>query len=595
MNKKTVNKKPVNKKPVNKENMQKKKFITEERLGRIVPAVLSSLALALVVFVVAPLDIFGSNYDQLDFSFKNFAFFLILGAILTVLLFGSLMFFLPRKAYRCIFAFTLATAALFIVQQNFLNFGMNSLPGDKMAGEVPEVWQIILDLAIWIIVYAGAFFLAIRVNVKGDKGDIVKTVSFIVAFALLASQITSPIFIVINSNSKFETNILKGSGKKEDTIINTERGFNDLASKNNVYYFCIDRFDEEFAEKAYASDKDIFSELTGFTWYKDNVSNYGHTFPAVANMLTQKKYDASEKRAEYLDNAYKGGDTPLDKLNENGYAVNLYTIKYYAFTDAGNLPQYVGNLAKATDESDDKISFALSAQLAGFSLYRAAPLILKQIFDTGSTSDVNGIVNKKGDDGCDEWVGTNGQAERLAGNAFTVGEDEKKFAFIHYDGMHDVLQVSSPYIPSILSRNIGVVNSFIAALKENGLYKDATIIITGDHSRPFSDISSVSDARRTALFVKTAGSDEGFAVSEAPTSHEDIWATIFRSEGVDYDGDGVAVDMLSENQNRERIYTWHTYSTGSLDEYVYKINGKASNIANWKEIEHTHLNKFLMS
>lgn len=581
--------------------MQKKKFITEERLGRIVPALLSSLTLALVVFVVAPLDIFGSNYAELDFSLKNFAFFLILGAILTVLLFGLLMFLLPRKAYRCVFAFTLATAALFIIQQNFLNFGMNSLPGDKLPGEIPSAGEIIIDLLVWIVVYGGAFFLAIWVNIKGDKGDVIKTVSFIVSFALLASQITSPIFIVINSNSKFETNILKGSGKKEKTIINTERGFNEIAQKNNVFYFCIDRFDEEYAEKAYASDRGIFSELTGFTWYRDNVSNYGHTFPAVANMLTQKKYNADLKRAEFLDKVYKGGDTPLDKLNENGYAVNIYTVKYYAFTDARHLPQYVGNLAKATDESNERISFALSAQLAGFSLYRAAPLVFKQFFDTGSTSDVNGIVNKKGDDGYEEWIGTNSQAETLAKNAITVGDAEKKFAFIHYDGMHDVLQPSNPFITSILSRNIGVVNSFIKALKENGLYKDSTIIITGDHSRPVSDISGVLDGsgkgqpRRTALFVKAAGSDEGFAVSEAPTSHEDIWATIFRSENIGYEGSGVAVNLLSEGQSRERIYTWHTYATGSLDEYVYKINGKASVIGNWEEIGHIHLNKFLMS
>ena len=586
---------------MNKENMQKKKFITEERLGRIVPALLSSLTLALVVFVVAPLDIFGSNYAELDFSLKNFAFFLILGAVLTVLLFGSLMFFLPRKAYRCIFAFTLATAALFIIQQNFLNFGMNSLPGDKLPGEIPSAGEIIIDLLVWIVVYGGAFFLAIWVNIKGDKGDVIKTVSFIVSFALLASQITSPIFIVINSNSKFETNILKGSGKKEKTTINTERGFNELAQKNNVFYFCIDRFDEEYAEKAYASDRGIFSELTGFTWYRDNVSNYGHTFPAVANMLTQKKYNADLKRAEFLDKVYKGGDTPLDKLNENGYAVNIYTVKYYAFTDARHLPQYVGNLAKATDESNERISFALSAQLAGFSLYRAAPLVFKQFFDTGSTSDVNGIVNKKGDDGYEEWIGTNSQAETLAKNAITVGDSEKKFAFIHYDGMHDVLQPSSLFIPSILSRNIGVVNSFIKALKENGLYKDSTIIITGDHSRPVNDISGVLDGsgkgqpRRTALFVKAAGSDEGFAVSEAPTSHEDIWATIFRSENIGYEGSGVAVNLLSEGQSRERTYVWHTYGTVPLKEYVYKINGKASVIENWKQLSEYSFNRSLMS
>ncbi len=575
---------------------QKKKFITEERLGRLAPAIMSSLALALVVFVVAPLDIYGSNYAELDFTVANFAFFLILGAILTVLLFGGLMFLLPRKAYRFVFAFTAATAALFILQQNFFNFGMNSLPGDKMAGEVPETWQIVLDLAMWIIVYGGAFFLAFWVNEKGDKGDIIKTTSLVVSFAMLASQVAGTVFVIVNSNSKNEANILQGSGKRERMLINTERGFNELASKNNVYVFCIDRFDEEYAEKAYNSDNEIFSEFQGFTWYRDHVSNYGHTFPAIANMLTEKKYDIREKRAEFLDKAYEGNDIPLDTLHEKNYDVNIYTVKYYAFTNAEHLPSYVKNVSRSTDATDGNISFGLSAQLAGFSLYRAAPLVLKQIFDSGSTSDVNSIVNKVGADGYDEWVGTNGQAERLAENSFKVGESEKQFAFIHYDGMHDVLQLSNPFINSILTRNVGVVNSFIKALKDNGLYENATIIVTGDHSRPVNDLTEVNGSRRTAFFFKPSGKSEGFEISEAPTSHADLWATIFASEGIEgYEGKGVPVNTLDENSSRERIYTWHTYATGSLHEYVYDINGKASDFENWHEISHEYLSKFLMS
>lgn len=570
-------------------------FITADRLKRILPAVLSSLALALVVFVVAPLDIYGSNYEELDFTFANFMPFLALGAVLTVLLFSALMFFLPEKAYRFVLAFVLSTAALFIIQQNFLNFGMNSLPGDRLPGEVPSFWLMLLDLAIWLIVYGGAFFLAARVNIKGDKGDIVKTGSLVVAFTLLVTQITSPIFIIANSNSKYDSNILLKSGKKEKSTVITERGFNELASKKNVYYFCIDRFDEEYAEKAYNTKKEIFSELNGFTWYQDNVSIYGHTFPAIANMLTGKKYDINSKRAEYLNSAYKGGDIPLDTIHDSGYAVNIYTVKYYAFTSADHLPDYVGNLSTATDETDGTPSFELSANMAAFSLYRAAPIILKQIFDSGSTSDVNGIVTKKGDDCYGEWIGTNDQAERLSEKEITVGESDCKFTFIHFDGMHNVLQESNPYLTSLLSRNMSVVNAFLKSLKQNGLYKDATIIITGDHSSPINDLTGVKEPRRTALFVKPAGEDGDFKTSVAQTSHADIWATIFASEGIDYNGDGKAVFDIAEDEQRERTFTWHTYVTASLDEYVYSINGKAANFGNWKETSHRHLDKFLMS
>lgn len=563
---------------------KKNNFITAERLKRLIPAVLSSLALALAVFVVAPLDIYGSNYEELDFTFANFMPFLALGAVLTVLLFSTLMFLLPKKAYRFVFAFVLSTAALFIIQQNFLNFGMNSLPGDRLPEEVPSVWLMILDLAIWLVVYGGAFYLAARVNIKGDKGEIVKTASLVVAFTLLVTQITSPIFIVVNSNSKYGSDILSKSGKAERSAIITEKGFNELASAKNVYYFCIDRFDEDYAEKAYAAGESIFSELDGFTWYKDNVSVYGHTFPSVANMLTGAKYDINTKRAEYLDNAYKGENIPLNTLDDNGYAVKLYTVKYYAFTSAEHLPPYLENLSTATDETDGTPSFALSANLAGFSLYRAAPVILKQIFASGSTSDINGIVTKKGEDGYGEWIGTNKQAERLAEKAITVGENEKQFAFIHFDGMHDVLQPSNPGLTSLLNRNMGVVNAFLKSLKQNGLYKDATIIITGDHSRPFSDLTDVKHPRRTALFVKPAGKDDGFDTSSSETSHADIWATIFASEGVEYSGDGEPVFDIAEDEQRERTFVWHTYPPASLVEYTYKINGKAANFKSWKEV-----------
>ncbi len=574
---------------------KKNNFITADRLKRLIPAVLSSLALALAVFVVAPLDIYGSNYEQLDFTFANFMPFLALGAVLTVLLFSALMFLLPKKAYRFVFAFVLSTAALFIIQQNFLNFGMNSLPGDRLPGELPSVGLMILDLAIWLIVYGGAFYLAARVNIKGDNGEIIKTISLVVAFTLIVTQTVSPIFIIVNSNSRYGSNILSGSGKAERSTITTERGFCELASAKNVYYFCIDRFDEDYAEKAYNAGKDVFSELDGFTWYRDNVSVYGHTFPAVANMLTGAKFDIYSKRAEYLDNAYKGDDIPLNTLDKNGYAVNIYTMKYYSFTNAEHLPEYIGNLSKATDETDDEPSFALSANMAAFSLYRAAPVILKQIFDSGSTSDVNGNVTKKGEDGYGEWIGTNKQAERLAKKEITVGGNERQFSFIHFDGMHDVLQLSNPYIPSILNRNMSVVNAFLKSLKENGLYKDATIIITGDHSRPFNDLTGVGESRRTALFVKPAGEDEGFKISSAETSHTDIWATIFASEGIEYDGEGKPVFEIAEDETRERTFIWHTYLTASLDEYTYKISGKAANFKNWKESGRRHADKFLMS
>ena len=122
----------------------------------------------------------------------------------------------------------------------------------------------------------------------------------------------------------------------------TLKNYTDIAENNNIFYFCVDRFDEQYAEDAYSEDKSVFDDLDGFTWYQDNTANYGHTFPGVANMLTNREYTAESARAEYLDSAYQGG-IPLDILDENGYTVNLYTQAYYAFTEAQKLPSYIAN------------------------------------------------------------------------------------------------------------------------------------------------------------------------------------------------------------------------------------------------------------
>ena len=64
------------------EQKQRGKFFDAKRKSRILPSVLTGLALALIVFIAAPIDIFANNLEEFAFSFSDFGILSVLFAVL---------------------------------------------------------------------------------------------------------------------------------------------------------------------------------------------------------------------------------------------------------------------------------------------------------------------------------------------------------------------------------------------------------------------------------------------------------------------------------------------------------------------------------
>lgn len=574
------------------------KFFSAERKSRALLSALVALSLSLILFIVAPLDIFGNNLEEFNFSFSDFALILSLLAVANAVLVFCLLFFIPRKGYRVTLAILIATGLLLVIQQNFLNFNMTSLPGDNIASELP-VWQIVVDGIIWLGGYALAVYLVKR---KDDKGRI-KFTAVILAVMLFAMEFVSAFTVVISSPALF-TDKMDRMGDGFEVL--TVKNYTDIAANNNVFYFVVDRFDEEYAEDAYTEDKSVFNDLDGFTWYQDHTANYGHTFPGVANMLTNRVYTAEFSREEYLNEAYKG-DIPLKTLSEKGYTVNLYTQPYYACTEAQNLPAYVSNKGKVVSVKTAKKSL-LSFKMAYYSLYRGLPLIFKKFLTVGSTAEMNSltIFNGEIDGGIYEGYDSDTREAYRAinGKEITTADSKKQFSFIHFEGCHDTEYDETwgksgrrDVIVSV-KNSFAIIKKYIAAMKEKGVYANATIIITGDHSFAHNDFKNILEPRLTALFVKKSGDTGAFKTSKAQTAHNDIWATIFDSEHIDKSGLGegyrTSVFDIDENVKRTRTMIWHTFAL-DCDEYYWEINGSGADFSNWIETDHKHYQKFVMN
>ncbi|MDE7453931.1 MAG: hypothetical protein K2N22_05945 [Clostridia bacterium] len=559
---------------------------------RILPVILVSVLTPLILFVAIPFEVYANNMDELLFSLSAFFPYCVLFGFLLAAGVACALLFLPEKIYRICYALILALSFLFFMQGTFLNFGANSLAGDNLGTNSVHIGLKILDLFIWIAVLGVAVALAI---IKDKKG-IFAIVAVILAIVVVATQIITPMASTVKHPDVFlskQEQLEKDDGDYKNEVLSCQN-LTSVSSERNIFYFCIDKFDEYFAEVANDKAYKLYDNLDGFTWFQDNISLYGHTFPAVAHMLTENEYDIGQSRAPYLDNVYKENRT-LNVLAENGYSINLYTVPYYAYNKANALPDNIENISEAklfkTTHPMELVGYMIK-----LSVYRCLPHFLKDSIYGVKTNDFNLCVTSVGKNGYAGYLTDNATVYKQVSDAAFTTREGKNFSFIHIDGCHElsvdyftkkVTAKQKNEITSAVSYSFSVVNEYIRVLKEKGLYENATIIITGDHPVTVLSRTSLKGAKRTALFFKKSG-DAGTPLvqSDAPVAHENIWPTIMESEGIERENNGVTLYEVPENN--ERRHVWHTYFSNKCDEYVYKITGSGKNFDNWELIEQNY-------
>lgn len=599
------------------EGTTKYRFFKKER---ILPISLAVGAFCLMTFIVTPFLIYATNLSEFQFSLRDFMPFSALVFLVAFALFGAILMALPNKIFpAAILLFSAATFFLF-VQGTYLNLGLSSLTQDNVgtSADAIETSSFVINGLIWGVFLAAVLAVGILLTFRWKKTEIVRLVSIFLSVIVIGVQLVTFLSYSLSVPEAYQTKEerMKNADAEYYPYVMTTDNLTAFGSSRNVLIFCIDRFDERFAEYAYEWDADrrekaaaegetvegeqLFSTLDGFTWYQDNISLYGHTFPSIANMLTRKEYLGTAGRTEYLNVAY-AEESVLSEFAAKGYGINLYTQVHYSFSDAFFLPRFVENVVPADTfrAAPLKYQALLTMRMAQMTMYRNSPYLTKSWYDNIDSDSCNAYVRA-----AREAQSYSADNDAVAGyvneSEFTVSDGERHFAFIHTAGCHSInFDNTHAQMYDEVAECMELVYAYIDALKAAGLYEDATIIITGDHASPRSDYRSIEDTnstRRTALFVKRSG-DAGtpLVTSKAQVSHEQLWAEIYQSEGLTSEYDlGRSFRDTPEGVDQVRRYIWQTYKRGSLDEYIYTITGDGSKLANWHRESLTHYDKFLM-
>ena len=560
-------------------NKEKVKVTKKQIIRRAALSLLMAVLVPLMLLISVPFEIYAANYSEYVFALSEFFPILIGFFFLFTFVIFAAIFFLPKRAFRIVSALLIAFSLMFFIQGNYLNGSMHSLGGDALDEGGISTTGAVLNILLWIVV----ILIAVVLACLKDKKKIISYIGGVLALIVLVTQIVAPITVSFSNSEVFTS----ASDKKEafeqgeKYPIMTYKNICTPSEQSNVYWFIIDRLDESFAQQAYEDEPDLFNGLEGFTWFQNHLARYNHTYPAIAEMLTFHDYDPNMYRMPWLKSCYEN-PLPLNLMNDNGYSVNLYTEPYSCFGDASYLPSYVANVA-LVDNYEVKNRIGLAFSIVGVGLYRDFPYYAKSVIDITSTTS-NEYVEEWDVDGNLQYS----TGRRLNEDFSTNGQ--KGFYFIHVEGCHDAIE---PRHGAALAIDcFEEINEYLNYLKEQGLYDNATVIITGDHG--LTGLSTFSRPMLTALFVKPSGVGSGeLKISYAPTSHKNLWATVFKSENIAYDSEfyGQSVFDIAEDADAVRYITCHSWAV--FRSVTYKVVGDARDFDNWEIVEDFTLDKAL--
>ena len=584
-----------------------KKYFNKERIGRILPATLISLAVALIIFICVPLDIYCANSKELRFSFSDIFGRLAVNGLCLMLILFLVQFIMPKIVYKILRGIIVGFALMLFLQSNYLNTGLTSLAGDDVitVTEMVGKGKVIANTIIWGGVILGCTLASVFVK----KVKIVNLTALVLtAVILLPTMVTTSVNALTTDFAKgsaFEE--MKAEEENYTPTFLTTKNMTNLATDSNVVVFVIDRLDDgKYFGPNKNKYKHYFESWGGFTYFTDNISMYGRTFPSVAYMLSNKHFNPSEEnRKEFFIRAYQQNNT-LKKLDENGYNINIYTDTYYGYYDAYYLPSYIDNLETATEESlyrettQTKNLFRVNTMMG---LYRVMPFAFKENFGGISSTSLNKFVVYKSDQLEHPEASTD-----MRDTYYEVSKDftvsgEKQFSFIHVSGCHNVdynenweksNKKEKKNMNISLKNSFEIINEYIEEMKKAGVYQNSTIIITGDHALADDNFALLDKPKLTSLFVKPKGvggdkKDKKLVENKAQVSQENLWGTIFASEGIDFDLTEFepSVFDIDQNQNRVRKHVWHTHTSSrtNFNENFYEIIGSAKDFKNWKKTE----------
>jgi hypothetical protein len=530
----------------------------ERQKASIVPAVAVSLFACFMLFFFAPLDTYLTNSNEFWFSLKDLwpSFLIIFLGMFLLMLFVFLLIRRFNMLYKICLAVALGLSLAAYLQGNFLNISTPFLDGN-----IPD-WLYdsstrLANAAIWFGAVLIILLLAFAIKFTKERFySIVKVISFamtaVLAVTVGISAFTAP------SQAK--------QGLEKQYYLSTEDRF-ELSSDHNIILFWIDSVETTMMDEVLQKNPEYLAGFDGFTYYHNMAGSYRKTAGVYAYLMTGEYYLNEKPFPQFAQEALNN-QTLFPKLKEMGYNIHIKEwgqgIPYSEVQMA-----YFDNLEAAEIKLGPKKP--LIKNMLFLTAYRYAPVVLKPIFYDDYTAKLSTDNAAFTFEKPISWNDDVGFYDALRDEKLVIQGEYNCFKFYFLRGAHGPFDINEKtekvekdtvtYYEQILG-TLNLVNEYFDQMKELGIYDNSTIIVMADHGEGWITAPS--------FLMKPAEAQGELTISNAPVSHEDIWATIMYAAGGAYESYGKPVMMWEEGDERQRKYYTYAWQKNVGFDYYFE-------------------------
>lgn len=511
--------------------------------------IMSMVFIAISYCIFGPLEAFYGNSKELAFDYSDFLMRCVGIAVLGILCTGVLYVCLRVVAEKMhmvriiyiIVSLVWGIGVLSYIQNMFLNKDLSAIDGGYLNIDKIGNWYYI-DIAIWVIV----LIACVVIGVMGEKWRI----ETIIAGFLGALEVFAIVSIIIN---------LENVEKPLTYYLSDKDEFN-FSKNQNTVVLLLDAYGNELFEDILSNNHYDF--LNDFTYYSNADSGYFYTNPTTCYMMTGVPFELHEKSdgngwcygdmysGEWHTRAWMSDDVKkyYNRLVSQNICLDLYSDGY-GYGPIGAYADYFDNAEIAEPIVDKKLA---TNKMLSMSLYKFVPYNLKRKFQV-LNADLYDIVSYA--DGDKVGVKNADMYAALKENGVTADYDFSMIKWYHLSGTHTPYETSKfgeedadATIEDCAEGSLFIVGKYLDAMKEVGVYDNATIIVCADHGQ-----ITRKDYQPILLVKRPGEKSKQMKVVSAPVSWNDFRATIACSVGIeDYGSYGKPFWEWQDDEQRER-------------------------------------------
>lgn len=533
-----------------------KEFVKKTKIPFVV-----SFLFCFMWLIFGPAEIFFANVVEFEFIYQEFAFYLIVFAVIISLIMAVVGAILPEKIRRIYLSLVFGCSLAGYLQVMFFNQGLDLL-GLNPDGYHVELIPSVINALIWIAIIAGVMCLSFWKTELWKKGIVYLSV------ILLLVQGVAYLSLLVTAKDEayhYPEAALHISGEKQFQV----------SADQNVIVIVLDCFSNEYIDAMNTVYPGATDFLSDFTYYNNTDCNYYGTYPSLAHMFTGCEVDMQVSMNDWFNEIWNNDkvNSFYQMLHDKKYLVHFYTPDNVILSGENGLAMLTDKIDNISDENLEYNvhNTLLLKVMMKMSAYRMLPEFLKPLCYTlgGEYADIVRIQNR-------ELEVTHHQANFYAGltrNGLTVDSEYNYFIVQHFMGTHEyTTDENGGYheecsVEETAKGCMVILEAYLNELKRLQVYDDATIIITSDHGW-------WGEEPQVLFYIKQAGEEhEQLTINNAPISHCELLPTLAEAVGEDASMYGNTIYDFDESSERERIFWVKTYDTGTFEWRGYYYTG----------------------